>query len=339
MSTLRDVARLAGVAPITVSRVINKAGYISDETRLRVEAAIAELHYIPNTLSRSLRSKKTNMVALIVSDITNPFWTTLTRGVEDVCSEHKLHVILCNTDENEEKLGEYVDLLRQKQMDGFIVVPTGESGALLQSLQNQGVPLVVLDRVLPDLQADTVRCDSESGAYELTQYLIALGHRRIAMISGSHHISTGQDRVMGYKRALQDAGLPIDNALISYGEFKSDSGYERTMHVMRNSSDRPTALFAGSNFIALGAVKALDELGLHIPNDISVVSFDDLPDLFRPFLTVVVQAPYELGSQAARLLFERMSDPAEIIEPREVLVPLQMIIRQSCAPREIVSES
>src|SRR5687768_13154477 len=124
MATIRDVARLAGVAPITVSRVINKAGYISDDTRLRVETAIAELRYIPNSLSRSLRSKKTNMIALIVSDITNPFWTTVTRGVEDACSEHKLHVILCNTDEDEEKLEEYVDLLRQKQMDGFIVVPT-----------------------------------------------------------------------------------------------------------------------------------------------------------------------------------------------------------------------
>jgi LacI family transcriptional regulator len=339
MATIRDVARLAGVAPITVSRVINKAGYISDDTRLRVEAAIAELRYIPNSLSRSLRSKKTNMVALIVSDITNPFWTTVTRGVEDACSEHKLHVILCNTDENEEKLGEYVDLLRQKQMDGFIVVPTGESVTLLQSLQNQGVPLVVLDRVLPNLHADTVRCDSELGSYELTNYLLGLGHRRIAMLSGSHFISTGHDRIMGYKRALQEAGIPIDDTLISYGDFKTESGYERTLQIMHDSTNRPTALFAGSNFIALGVIKALDEMGLRIPDDISVVSFDDLPDVFRPFLTVIAQGPYDLGYQAAQLLLERLASPDEVIEPREILLPLQILIRQSCAPLHEVSGS
>lgn len=332
MPTIRDVARLAGVAPITVSRVINKASYITDETRLRVEAAIAELNYIPNTLSRSLRSKKTNMVALIVSDITNPFWTTVTRGVEDACSEHKLHVILCNTDEDEDKFGEYVDLLRQKQMDGFIVVPTGQSTTLLHSLQNQKTPLVVLDRVLPDLQVDTVRCDSEQGAYQLTQYLLSLGHRRIAMLSGSHHISTGYHRLMGYKRALEDAGVSVDEGLMSYGDFKSDSGYERTMHVMQDSLNRPTAIFAGSNFIALGMIRALDELGLRIPDDVSVVSFDDLPELIRPFLTVVAQGPYELGYQAAQLLFERMANPDGAIEPREVLIPLQLLIRHSCAP-------
>jgi LacI family transcriptional regulator len=218
-------------------------------------------------------------------------------------------------------------------------VPTGESVTLLQSLQNQGVPLVVLDRVLPGLEVDTVRCDSEVGAYELTNYLLGLGHRRIGMVSGSHHISTGYDRIVGYKRALEEAGIPIDESLISTGEFKSESGYERTLHLMQNATNRPTALFAASNFIALGMIKALDELGLRIPDDVSVVSFDDLPDLFRPFLTVVTQSPYDLGYQSTQLLIERMANPDEVIEPREILLPLQTLIRNSCAPLQTVSES
>lgn len=338
MPTIRDVARLAGVSPITVSRVINKANYISEETRLRVEAAIEQLHYIPNSLSRSLRFNKTNMVALLVSDITNPFWTTVTRGVEDACSENKLHIILCNTDEKQEKLEEYITLLLQKQTDGFIVVPTGESVELLRSIQKQNVPLVVLDRLMPELQADTVRCNSEEGAYDLTRYLIGLGHRRIAMLSGSYMISTGHDRIEGYKRALHEAGIAIDESLIHSGAFKAESGYQGAMHVMQNSAP-PTALFAGNNFIALGVVKALEEMGLRIPQDVSVVSFDDLPVLFKPFLTVVAQAPYELGYQAAQLLFERIAHPDEEIAPREVLLPLQMLIRESCAPIRIASES
>jgi LacI family transcriptional regulator len=334
MPTIRDVARLAGVAPITVSRVINKAGYISDDTRLRVEAAIEKLHYIPNSLSRSLRFNKTNMIALIVSDITNPFWTTVTRGVEDACSEHKLHVILCNTDENQDKLDEYVNLLLQKQADGFIVVPTGSSGPLLRNIQKQDVPLVVLDRVLPDLRADVVRCDSERGAYDLTKYLIGLGHQRIAMLSGADLISTAHERVIGYKRAMHEAGLPLDENLMSYGEFKAESGYDRTLAMMQQSTNRPTALFAGNNFIAVGVIRALDELELRVPDDVSLVSFDDLPVLSKPFLTVVSQPPYELGYQAAQLLFERMAstDQDQPTEPREILLPLEMHIRQSCRP-------
>jgi LacI family transcriptional regulator len=331
MPTIRDVAKLAGVAPITVSRVINNQGYISDDTRTRVEAAIAELHYIPNTLSRSLRSKKTDMIALIVSDITNPFWTTVTRGVEDACSEHQLNVVLCNTDEKPEKLNQYVNLLLQKQTDGFILVPTRDAMPAIRRTQKQGVPLVVLDRVLPDVRVDVVRSDSEGGAYQLTRYLLELGHRRIAMLSGQVEISTGEHRIAGYKRALQEFNLPVDETLIHHGEYKSESGYVRTLHVMQHVNPRPTALFAGNNFIAVGVIRALSELGLRVPDDVSLVSFDDLPTLFKPFLTVVAQTPYDLGYQAAQLLFERISEPDDV-EPREIVLPVEMFIRESCAP-------
>src|SRR5688572_26630646 len=175
MPTIRDVAKRAGVAPITVSRVVNNAGYISSETRTRVEQAIAELHYVPNSLSRSLRFKKTNTIAFIVSDITNPFWTTVTRGIEDASSEHGLNVILCNTDENPGKQDNYVNVLLQKQTDGFLLVPARENPGIVRKIQKQQVPLVVIDREVKDVEVDIVRSDDIGGAYEMTKYLIELG--------------------------------------------------------------------------------------------------------------------------------------------------------------------
>ncbi|MDQ7035828.1 MAG: LacI family DNA-binding transcriptional regulator [Anaerolineae bacterium] len=223
--TIRDVAKLAGVAAITVSRVINNSGYTSDETRDRVERAIAELNYIPNSLSQSLRFQTTNTVALIVSDITNPFWTTITRGVEDVCNDHDLHVILCNTDEKEAKLSKYVNMLLQRQTDGFILVPTSAASINnVTTILQKHVPLVILDRQLPQVDVDIVRGDSVEGAYQLTRYLIELGHQRIAMFSGPIEISTSEQRIEGYKRALQEADIAIDDELITFSGYTEAGG-------------------------------------------------------------------------------------------------------------------
>ncbi|MGC8878879.1 MAG: LacI family DNA-binding transcriptional regulator, partial [Anaerolineae bacterium] len=197
--TIRDVARRAGVAPITVSRVINNSGYVSQETRARVEAAIAELRYVPNTLARSLRFKKTRVLALIVTDITNPFWTTVARGVEDVANAHGFSLILCNTDEDEAKQDAYLQVLLQKRVDGFILVPARSTAEPVLTIQTQKVPVVVLDRRIPGVAVDVVRSDSEGGAYRLVTYLLALGHRHIAALSGPPTISTAVDRVAGYR--------------------------------------------------------------------------------------------------------------------------------------------
>lgn len=331
MPTIRDVAKRAGVAPITVSRVINNSGYVSEEARLRVQEAIQALQYIPNALSQSLRFKKTNTIALIVSDITNPFWTTVTRGVEDASSEHGFSVILCNTDEKQAKLENYVNMLLQRQTDGFLLVPTSSDVEVVRKIQRQRAPLVVVDRSLTGIEVDVVRSDSEGGAYAMTQYLIGLGHRRIAMLAGPEGISTSQHRVMGYKRAYQDAGLPMDAALISYGGYDSESGYQRTLQLMQQVSVRPTALFAGNNVIAVGVMHALYHLGLPVPEAMSVAGFDDMPLslLAEPFLTVVAQSPYQLGVQATRLLIDLLMG-REKPDNREVVLPVELIIRQSC---------
>ncbi len=330
MPTIRDVARRAGVAPITVSRVINNTGYISDETRQRVEVAIAELHYLPNTLSRSLRFKKTNMIALVVSDITNPFWTTLTRGVEDASSEEDFNVILCNTDEKPEKQHNYVKLLLQRQTDGILLVPADNTTELVEMIQNQNVPVVIVDRPLPNTQVDVVHSDSTGGAYRLTQHLIEQGHRQIALLAGRQEIATSQERAAGYRQALVENKIPVDESLIYFGSYNQPSGYAMAMTVFNHHHPRPTALFAGNNFIALGILQAIYECGLRVPEDISIVSFDDLPySLPQPFLTVVAQSPYQLGLQAARLLLSRITGYYNGA-PREVVLPVELIVRDSC---------
>jgi LacI family transcriptional regulator len=336
-TTIRDVARLAQVAPITVSRVVNNAGYISPETRLRVEAAIRELNYIPNTLAQSLRYQKTNTVALIVTDITNPFWTTVARGVEDACSEANINVILCNTDEKQEKLDNYINLLLQRQTDGLILVPTeGYRGAMLDNLAANHVPCILLDRRLPGRDDFTVvRSDSIGGAHLLTQHLLTLGHRRIMMLSGSQDVSTGIERAEGYRRALIEAGLAVDDDLIAFGKFTQQSGYDMTVRMIERFTPLPTAVLTANNFIAFGAQRALDDHHIRIPEDVSLATFDDLPVPInpRPFLTTAVQNPYRMGQEAAHRLAMLLEEGVGVL-PRDIILPVELIARAStAAPR------
>ena len=330
MPTIRDVARLAGVAPITVSRVINNNGYITEETRERVNIAIKELGYMPNTLARSLRSHKTHMLALILTDITNPFWTTVARGVQDAASDAGFNVILCNTDESEFEQGRNLKAMLEKQVDGVLLVPAGNPKEAIDLIHAQDVPVVVLDRRLPgNLTVDVVRCDSEGGAFALTQLLISLGHHSIAILSGPQGISTSDDRMAGYQRALKEAGL--DAAAVLYGEFTLESGYSLAQTVLA-AAPRPSALFAGNNFIAIGALKALRDAALRVPEDMSVVGFDDLPQalIVDPFLTVASQPAYSMGHKATETLIARLSGLASET-PQEIVLPIQIIQRHSTA--------
>ena len=331
MSTIGDVAKRAGVSTMTVSRVINNSGYINAKTRERVEQAIAELGYIPNALARSLRFKRTKTLALILTDITNPFFTTLARGVEDTASELGFTVMFCNTDEAQADEAEYLNLLVQKQVDGVLLVPVHSSLDSITFLRNQHVPFVVLDRRIPTMQVDTVRCDSEQGAHQIVAHLLALGHQRIAFLSGPPQVTTAADRLAGYRRALLDAGL-ANMAAEYFGAFNDVSGYRMTREAL-TAPVQPTALFATNSLMAIGALRALREAGLRVPQDISVVAFDDLPAAltFDPFLTVVVQPAYEMGRQATLLLLERLANPAPD-QPREIILPIEMIVRRSSAP-------
>lgn len=334
MSTIDDVARKAGVSPVTVSRVINGASNVKLATREKVMRAIEELHYVPSTAARSLRSKRTNTLALLVPDITNPFWTTVSRGVEDSAQSGGYSVLLCNTDESPEKLLRYLDVIISQRVDGAIITPYDSNARDFAKLRDRKIPTVVIDRRVDGWKVDTVRGDSISGARALVKHLIELGHTRIAIISGPRITSTAEERVTGYQIALAEAGISIDARLIRRGEFRASSGERLTHQVFEEGLD-PTAIFASNNAIAMGVIKAVNQRGLNIPEDIALVCFDDFPNLcgVSPFLTAVVQPAYEMGKKAAELLLNRL-ESGEILPPRHVIFPSSLIIRYSCGSKK-----
>ncbi|MBK8045877.1 MAG: LacI family DNA-binding transcriptional regulator [Anaerolineales bacterium] len=329
MATIRDVAKLAGVAPITVSRVLNKSGYVSPETQLRVETAAAELNYVPNMLAHSLRSNRTQTLALVLTDITNPFWTTVARGVEDEANAHGFNVIFCNTDENPAKQDQYISMLLRRRVDGVLLVPATSDGAAVSALRTQGVQVVVLDRRVDGGPVDVVRGGSEAGAQALADHLLDLGHRCIAVLTGPSELSVSHERVAGFKAAYVQHRLQFDDALVRYGAFTVESGYAMAMEVL-TLTPQPTAIFAANNFIAIGALRAFRRMGLRTPEDVSIVVFDDLPDTFAtaPFLTVVAQPAYLLGKTATEILLARIASPATS-HTQEITLPASLIIRTS----------
>lgn len=324
MATIYDVAQRAGVAPTTVSRVINHSGYVGAETRQRVETAAQELGYSPNALARGLRLKKSSILGLVLTDITNPFWTTVARGVEDTASEAGFTVIFCNTDENPNRQGQYLHVLEQQQIDGLLLVPVQNASDQIRTLQKKQIPMVVLDRRIPGVHVDLVRCDSEGGAYDLTRLLLAQNHRRVALLTGPQSVSTSVDRIMGYRRALKEAGLAPDNEIIFSGVLTRESGCQLTQQALA-LHPRPTALLAANNFIASGALQALQEAGLHTPEDMALAAFDRLPPTWNSaaFTAIADQPAYEMGQQATRLLLERVAGKGPD-KPQEVILPVKI---------------
>lgn len=332
MATIKDVARRAGVSTMTVSRVINNSGYASQEARERVARAIAELDYLPNALARSLRHRQTKTVALVLADIGNPFFIAVARGAEQVASAHGFSLLFCNTGESRDAEDAHLSVLLQKRVDGVLLVPTGDDDPGVARLGARGVPTVLIDRRVGGAPADLVRGDSERGAYELVRHLIGLGHARIALITGPLGLSTAADRAAGYARALREAGLPVSEALICADDFSLEGGRRSTRRLLA-LDPRPTAIFGGNTLIAFGAFQALRAAGLRVPEDVSLVTFDDLPEawLMSPFLTTANQPADEIGRRAAELLFERLGGrggPA----PREVVLPAELVVRRSSAP-------
>lgn len=330
MATIGDVARRAGVSTVTVSRVLNGATNVTAQTRERVETAISDLHFLPNLAARSLRSRQTQTIALVVPDITNIFWTTVARGVEDQAQKKGYSVLLGNTDENPEKQRSYLRAVTQQRVDGLIIAPYNRDGELMRPLRDQKIPTVVIDRRLDGWEIDSVRGDSAGGACALVDHLISLGCRRIAMISGPRGASTAEDRVAGYCLALRKAGIPLDKRMLRWGEFKAAWG-EKAVSELFSEDLRPEAIFAANNQIALGVWEYLLKHGMRVPQDVALVCFDEMADASRlfQFFTVAAQPAYEIGTAAAGLLFERILGDKE--KPvQELGLPGRLILRSSC---------
>jgi LacI family transcriptional regulator len=327
MPTIVDVAKRAGVSTVTVSRVLN-AGLVSEQTRAKVNQAIVEMGFVPNSLARSLRSKRTDTIALVLTDMTNPFFTTVARGVEDAVSKAGMMLIISNTDELDADEQRYVHMLLQRRVDGILLVPARGGAISINQCHEQGTPVVVVDRRLSPRIADVVRADSRGGAYALGRLLASLGHVTTAVLSGPRAVSTADDRVAGFRQALAEAHQP-EPLRVFRGEYTIESGRAMARQAMA-VTPRPTALFAANNFLAIGVLQALEEMKVHVPEDVAVVGFDDLPAAMVtfPFLTVAAQPAYEMGQTSVSVLLDRMSAGANG-KFREVVLPTHLVVRRS----------
>lgn len=334
MSTIKDVALHAQVSVATVSHVVNDTRFVSEATRLRVLQAIKELRYVPSALARSLKSNRTHTVGMMIPNSSNPYFAEIIRGIEDTCYEAGFNVILCNSDDDPLKQSTYVRLLSEKQVDGLIVMSSGSDVELLDTLRAATMPQVVVDREIDDLAADLVEVNHEAGGFLATQHLLQLGHRRIACIAGPQSLSSARQRVQGYRRALQQAGLAVDDALCRCGDFTSAGGHAAMSALLAPSApgQRPSAVFASNDLMAIGAICAAAAQGLRIPEDLSVIGFDDiaLAAFSNPPLSSIAQPKHQTGELAASLLLQRIAQPDRALQ-RAILQPT-LQVRQSTGP-------
>jgi LacI family transcriptional regulator len=328
--TINDVARFAGVSRATVSRVLNNQAYVADDVRTRVQAAMDTLGYHPSRTARRMRAMSSDLVGLIIPDIQNTLFQALVRGVEDAAYAQNMNVVLCNTDDIPDKQKVYVRLMQAEQAAGLIVVPTHPNdGAMLEPVRNAGIPIILLDRDVNNFEADSIRVDNVRGALLAARHLITLGYQRIALIAGTQYLTPGRERLQGFYDAMHERGIEIDQALVKVGNFKIENGYELALELM-NAAAPPDAIFASNNLMTLGALRALHELGLRVPQDVALVGFDDMPwaEDLNPPLTAVSQPGYEIGQQAVQLLLKRIERPDAPFS-RVILQP-KLIVRQSC---------
>ncbi len=333
---INDVARRAGVSNATVSRVLANKPFVREEVRRRVLAAVEELGYQPNNVARSLRSRRSKIIGLIISDIQNPFFHAVVRAVEDVAYQHGYAVFLCNSDEDPAKEVLYIELMQAERVAGLVISPTRETNQACQKLIEAGVPLVFVDRRVLGLEVDTVVIDNIGGAFDLVSHLIEDGHRRIGAVLGTPAATTGHERRDGYFQALEKHGLPVLPELVRVGLPKESTGYQLCSELL-DLPHPPSALFTGNNLLTIGALRVLYERELQIPDDIALVAFDEVacPGLLRPGLTVIEQPTYELGQTAARLLLKRIANPDHPVQ--EVMLKPRLRIRQSCAHHELLN--
>lgn len=328
--TLKDVAKSANVSQATVSRVLNNHPTVNAELRARVQESIRKLGYQPNHAARRLRAQSSNVIGLIISDIQNPYFISIIRGIEDAAYAQQMSIILCNSDEDPAKQEMYLKVMQAEHVAGLIYVPTPNAkGKVIHTLLEAGVPIILLDRVLDEVELDIVKVDNVQGAYDAVKHLLDLGYRQIATIMNAPELTTGKERYQGYCAALNDYRLAVDQSLVKIGDSRTEGGYKLTNELLA-LSHRPDALFVGNNLMTLGALRALHEANVDIPGEVALVGFDDMPwsgDL-RPPLTAVSQPTYELGQEAVHLLRRRI---AQADAPyRTVTLQTQLIVRESC---------
>lgn len=332
MPTIKDVASKAGVSTATVSHVVNGSRAVSAETKKRVKAAIKALKYRPDGIARSMRVSQTGTLAVLISDVTNPFFADFVRGVEDTAHERgeRANLLLCNTEENAANERRALDLVLERRIDGIVMAPAGGNEAMLADLAASGLPIVFGDRKLDGVLADTVVVDNAAASGELVRHIVALGHRKIGLLQAELSSSAIHERVSGFHAALAAAGLKLEpRHVVKSASTIADA--EAAGRTLLDQDVRPDAVFCTNNFMTLGMMQAVIDRGLSCPEDIAVAGFDDFPwaAAFRPRLTAIAQPGYEIGREAATLLLDRIAG-RRTGAPIEMVLKAKLIVRDSC---------
>jgi LacI family transcriptional regulator len=331
------------VSIATVSHVVNGTRHVSEELTERVRESMTKLDYHPDRVARSLRTQKTHSIGLIVSDISNPFFSVLVRGAEDAAAEREYSIIISNTDEDLEKERLYINVLRQRRIDGMLIAPTGQVDEDLQFLIASGIPFIFVDRRIEAVGVPAVLSDNIEGAFAATRHLIELGHSRIGIILGLKGVSTSEERYLGYQKALQAAGLAEEEELVVQGDFRIAGGI-RACGELLDLDSPPSAIFSLNNLTAIGVLCAIRERGLRYPDDVSVISFDSpwwMDRVLSPRLTYVRQDPYEIGREAMRRLITQIESPPseQGLEANVVRIPTELVLGESVQVRQKPTES
>jgi LacI family transcriptional regulator, fructose operon transcriptional repressor len=331
MASIKDVASAAGVSTATVSRVLSNGLHVRPQVRERVMAAVEQLGYRPNLIARSLRAQQSSTIGLIVSDIRNPFFTSISRAVEDTAYEQGFSLFLCNTDEDPEKEAIYLKLMRDESVAGVIFSPTRQTATNF-TWASIGFPIVVVDRYVTGSDIDIVLLDNIDAGYRLTTHLIEHGYRNIAAICGDMS-TTGRERHTGYEKALHEHGLSASVEHVKYIQPKIEAGYTTALKMI-DTTPMPDAFFTTNSLITAGVLQAIRERNLTIPDDVALVSFDETTwaSLVQPPITLIAQPTYEIGRTATELLLQRIADPTR--STRQVILKGQLLIRGSSAPRK-----
>jgi DNA-binding LacI/PurR family transcriptional regulator len=328
-ATVKDVSQTAGVSTATVSRVLAGSDEVSEDARQRVMDAAKSLNYQPNRNARNLRKSTASKIGVIISDIQNPFFGSVVRGIEKITIKDDYTIILGNSDEDPEREKKLIAMLLEEGVAGIVIVPTNVDQDNYNLLIGSGTPFVVVDRqlTLPDL--DMVLVNGAAGAEKAVDHLVSLGHRKIGYVGGMKHLSVMQEREQGYLAALKKHKLPLITEYLRQGNNRQDGGYAAVCELL-SLEQPPTAILIANNLMTLGGLQAIHESGMEIPEQVSLVGFDDMdwaPSL-RPPLTVVAQPAYEMGETAASILLDRIHNPEQIHQT--IVLDTHLIIRASC---------
>ena len=329
--SLKEVAEKAGVSIATVSRVINNSPSVNLQTRTRIQKIIKELNYSPNRVAKRLRNRNTSskLLGVLIPDIQNPFYVDVLRGIEDVAYLHQYALIVCNFSQDEEKERMYLDLMKSESIDGLISAPTHERDPYVEDMARSGLPMVCVDRDLADIDVDSVLVDNRKGAFLAVDHLAKNGYKRIAYISGIPKLPSSRDRELGYKDALLENKLRVDDKLIKHGDSRHESGVKLCAELLELEQP-PDAIFAGNNLITLGALETIHMRGLRIPGDIAIIGFDDMQWAIslNPPLSAVRQPAYNIGKCAAEQLISRIDNPER--PTSQMILKTELMIRNSC---------